>query len=729
MTEGHSIDLEDRPRKQLSALKGFLVVLGAVLATQVSAVVCSLVLGGAFAIISLIGLGSHEPVKGGGAFIGLLLLLTLSISLVAAPFLLGRLVGKYGWLVGLAYSLPLVTGVAFWMLAAWGGRNSFRRYWILLPIMAAVAVGVTEAGSRKRGKRLPLHLEKPLSSLVPVALCSVVISALLPLIGFLVEFNSADPAKIVKEPKYYFEVLKPRGWTMDDYASKAYIKDLTENIEGEFELQAYHDYADPPTGGVTILVFDKMPYTGVPIADFSSDDEAYEYLRSLLQAVVDHPQKFPSGRGSEIKEYEYYGETAIDGLKAIRVGYIEYAADHPGGKPSIPKTSAYGDIVVFRRPFLYWLDMHDANPRTPEKRNAYNLVKDTFRFLPVPAAEGGVPTASSPGVQPIVVDAQKYTWTCVDGDPGKAGTGSCAFSSISALDSGHVWVTRPYGYIRFFDGSTWTKQYEALREPQPGTVTQGGDELHSIYALDAGHVWASGTSGIYFFDGSSWIKQYVTQLNPAGYLEYNPVAFSGIDSSHVWNACGYNARKNSSILFFNGSSWVCQGDVDARSLTDIVALDKNNVWAVGGWSEWERITLDGPEKSGRIYHFDGTSWSLQYEADAYLIAVFAADANHVWAISYDKIYFFNGSTWVEQASSESMMTNETFVGGFAFDGADAWIAGVFGGLYSFDGSSWKHQFESDSGMNRTIKHISAAGPDCIWAISDNAVYRGQYLSR
>jgi hypothetical protein len=59
----------------------------------------------------------------------------------------------------------------------------------------------------------------------------------------------------------------------------------------------------------------------------------------------------------------------------------------------------------------------------------------------------------------------------------------------------------------------------------------------------------------------------------------------------------------------------------SSQLHKVAAADARNVWAVGG------IGSNGP-----VYHFDGRSWGLQYDAHESLFDVTTSDKLRAWAV-------------------------------------------------------------------------------------------------
>lgn len=355
------------PRAPLSPLKGFLILLGVL----VLALFLSLV-----ASVLTVALGIMGP---SGAFIIPMLFLGAIV-----PFLLGLLVRNWGWTIGLSYTLLYLFLVLPWYLwGEWGnsymwisaGRKHAPYYWI--PLTLAVCLLFSLLGSYAFGKRrgIRLNLEKPAYPLVPVVALSVFLSVLAP---FAMDFFMVERAKISRYPQYNFQIMKPKGWHALESLSVSSSDDMVRK-EAEAEIDMQSSSGTPNGGQVWIYVYSKMPFTGVPLESFKSSEEVYENLLAVLEDVKRNPTKYMESYldlmlpGADLA---YYGHTRLDGVDAIRLNFTEYKIETRNYKPHapLPSSSPYGDIIVYREPYLYWLEMGVEG-------ELYNKIKDSFKFL------------------------------------------------------------------------------------------------------------------------------------------------------------------------------------------------------------------------------------------------------------------------------------------------------------------------------------------------------------
>jgi hypothetical protein len=275
------------------------------------------------------------------------------------------------------------------------------------------------------------------------------------------------------------------------------------------------------------------------------------------------------------------------------------------------------------------------------------------------------------------------------GQPGESN-----LHDIASLDANHIWavgeqISTRRGYIFFYDGSSWSIQYEQ------------DQALWGVCALDATHVWAVGRAGtIVFYDGANWTPQN------SGYSG-DLLGVDACDASHIW-AVGAQDPMPGPILFSDGHSWSQQG-IAPNWLFDVSALDPNHVWAAGDWST--------------IVFYDGSSWSTQLSGGGdCLRGISALDTEHVWAVggapSRDAVYFYDGSSW----SGQSIGANEWLWGVDVYSANQVWAVGEHtgslpaGAIFLYDGSTWSFQ---NSGVTAYFT--------CVSVINEYKVVVGGYM--
>ncbi|MCB9683755.1 MAG: hypothetical protein H6738_19885 [Alphaproteobacteria bacterium] len=151
-----------------------------------------------------------------------------------------------------------------------------------------------------------------------------------------------------------------------------------------------------------------------------------------------------------------------------------------------------------------------------------------------------------------------------------------------------------------------------------------------VFGVASDDVWAHGFSSFIHWDGHVW-----STLNTGTFAS----SIHGIASDDVW-ASGF-----SSIMHWDGGSWT-QAHQDGSfgdSYVDVWQTGANSVF-VGGMRS---------NVGGKVWRFDGTTLTdLGYpsSANTYVIAVWAASANDLWAVAGDGAFHWDGTTWEQKLS-------------------------------------------------------------------------------
>ena len=108
-----------------------------------------------------------------------------------------------------------------------------------------------------------------------------------------------------------------------------------------------------------------------------------------------------------------------------------------------------------------------------------------------------------------------------------------------------------------------------------------------------------------------------------------------------------------------------------ETITYLEVLDPEHIWMTTS----ERLVGEsegGGETDsylGRIYFFDGDSWTRQYEVDG-KCELLAEDIQHAWAWAENSIYFFDGQVWNPQYEAS------TYIDSVEAAGLYAWAIGL-----------------------------------------------------
>jgi hypothetical protein len=159
------------------------------------------------------------------------------------------------------------------------------------------------------------------------------------------------------------------------------------------------------------------------------------------------------------------------------------------------------------------------------------------------------------------------------------------------------------------------------------------------------------------------------------------------------------------------------------SFSEIAAISKTNVWAVGDL--WDKNI--NPIYQPFIRHFDGSSWSTvtipgSPKFDSYQVS--ASSADNVWVvgllpnpIEHSTAYRWDGSHW-----HRIPVPAETALQGVVAFGPDnVWAYGTSGTIFAghvgatvfhWNGSRWRG-YAPDNGQ-LIVESMSASGPDNVW---------------
>ncbi|MDQ3930629.1 MAG: hypothetical protein M3328_15970, partial [Chloroflexota bacterium] len=237
--------------------------------------------------------------------------------------------------------------------------------------------------------------------------------------------------------------------------------------------------------------------------------------------------------------------------------------------------------------------------------------------------------------------------------------------SVTAVSATDAWAVGSYRtaedveryLIMRWNGITWN----TVQGPDLGS---NPSNLRSVTAVSANDIWAvgyylapgtySGSSLALHWNGSQW-SQVATPASTA-YDNQMLVSVSALASNDVW-AAGTRTdgpTPKPLVLHWNGSAWQTSevGDPSKyntfdSTLTGIVAIAPNDVWAVGyqfSSGPYAYVAL--------LLHWNGSQWTLPEKPSisgvsylagyatvgsaSYLMGVPASASNDIWAVGYYK---------------------------------------------------------------------------------------------
>jgi hypothetical protein len=352
----------------------------------------------------------------------------------------------------------------------------------------------------------------------------------------------------------------------------------------------------------------------------------------------------------------------------------------------------------------------------------------------------GPSAASASTPTPTSVPGPSGGWNVVP-SPNTGSPNNYLFG-VTAIASNDVWAVGAYGVlgisaqqlIEHWDGTRW----RSVASPSLATP----NELLAVSAVAANDVWAVGgySSGgqalIQHWNGTSW--NVVPNPNPGTFNRFFGVA--AISSQNVWavGQFGNGGLNQTLVEHWNGTSWsvipspnVANQHNKLNAVTGVPGAP-NKLWAVGTAGT-----------SALILHWNGTQWSIvpspQVGINPTLTSVVAISGNDVWAVGYTfsdsrqvtLIEHWNGSTWSVVPSPNPSATYNYLLGVTALATNNVWAVGNFnatGGnqqtlIMKWNGTAWV-QVAGDnsgpSGLQFTLSAVSAISGSDIWAVGDNS---------
>lgn len=229
--------------------------------------------------------------------------------------------------------------------------------------------------------------------------------------------------------------------------------------------------------------------------------------------------------------------------------------------------------------------------------------------------------------------------------------------AVGSINNGRKWTV----LVEHWDGATWS----LVAAPSPSQQS----DLLGITSLATDNVWTVGSTGgghrmtlVEHWDGSAW--NIIPSPNVVGdKVESWLTSISAVSADDIWSV-GYwfgpvsQNENRTLILHWDGVQWtiVPTPDVGDDTLTSVVAIGSDDVWAVGyteiSTSELRTLTL----------HWNGTEWSIipspnsETGGGSSLRGVTALASDNVWAVGYSGylgagadpyVLRWDGSNWTD----------------------------------------------------------------------------------
>jgi len=277
-----------------------------------------------------------------------------------------------------------------------------------------------------------------------------------------------------------------------------------------------------------------------------------------------------------------------------------------------------------------------------------------------------------------------------------------------------------------------------------GSLGEPYTEFRGLAAPSSADVWAVGVyrtasgdrSRIEHWNGVQWTD--VPAAPNGGRPDvFNSVTTTGpVDAWAVGSSAGVNGLQEAALIeHWNGRAWTVVAAPNPglvwNELDSVVALSKNDVWAVGYYKD------DAAPARVLAEHWDGKSWRVVNAPSPgsgwnELANLSASSPTDLWAVGWTQddgprqslVEHWNGITWAQVSiSARSVQELRAVV---AVSANEAWAVGPMGGPQGFerwDGTNWNPMTVPTPGPGVEIWGISASTASDAW-VAGSVIDRG-----
>ena len=162
------------------------------------------------------------------------------------------------------------------------------------------------------------------------------------------------------------------------------------------------------------------------------------------------------------------------------------------------------------------------------------------------------------------------------------------------------------------------------------------------------------------------------------------------------------AVSDTRVLHWNGGDWT---DVPPTAGVTFTALYR--IWGTSAQNLWVANT-----DNSRVYHYDGTKWTVQTLQFVAADALWGASADDIWLSGTTDLYHYTANAWNRYQPSDAPTG---VMGLWGTSPNDVWAAGSFDELSHWNGTTWT-PVPDDVGPG--FNAIWGSGPDDIHAVGD-----------
>ena len=252
-----------------------------------------------------------------------------------------------------------------------------------------------------------------------------------------------------------------------------------------------------------------------------------------------------------------------------------------------------------------------------------------------------------------------------------------------------------------------TKELEAYESSEEISI---GPECMSFIDRDEG--WG----------GTFWSPYDGTESTPIFHYynnEWHPIKVKGniqvsdveaLDSNNVWvigiESLGHSDQEDANsrgiIAYFDGEKWR-KNDWPTDSYPRAISMaSTDDGWVVGG--------------EGEIFHYDGKRWTIETNYSGWINDCDAPVIGECLFVG-DKILHFKDGEWTSNNTNGGLMLNS-----ISMSSRDTgWAVGTNGMILSYHHKKWWH---SQTPANEMLQCVDMAGPESGWAVGlEGGVYK------
>ncbi len=265
------------------------------------------------------------------------------------------------------------------------------------------------------------------------------------------------------------------------------------------------------------------------------------------------------------------------------------------------------------------------------------------------------------------------------------------FESTWGSAPNDIWAVGLGGVIAHFDGA-WTE----LSPPPPA---RGVYTAAAIWSNGPNDAWIAGNGAVstelLHWDGHAWNPSSIAATSPAWLYVY---ALWGTSASNMW-ATGTGPKSQSGrIAHFDGTTWKTMFDQDGNyEFLGAWGASDSDVWFAGG--------------NGSLVHWDGANMTpMPLSTQDSLFAVRGSSATDVWLAGNTNedltVRHWNGSAWSVAYTGSGFITSL-----YVASPSDVWGVGWEGSAVHYDGSTW-----TSMTLPRDVGSIWGSSASDIWAV-------------